>query len=207
MDRDTSWTVITEQRIVLAELLDALSPEQWEAPSLCDGWRIRDVAAHVALTPQHPGFGAMLAGAARARGDFDRLNRELAVAHAARAPGQLVAELREHAASRRLPVVTTYRNLLFDVMVHVQDVAIPLGVTRPMPVAAAREGVQRVWSMGWPFHARRRLGGMRLVATDSDWTAGTGPEVHGTTEVLLLLLTGRTAAARPRLAGAGCRSL
>ena len=207
MDRDASWKVITEQRIALADLLDGLRPDQWEAPSLCDGWRIRDVAAHVALTPQHPGVGAMLAGAVRARGDFDRLNHDLAVDHAARTPDRLVAELREHAASRRLPVVTTYRNLLFDVLVHVQDVAIPLGVERAMPVAAAREGVQRVWSMGWPFHARRWLGGMRLVATDSDWTAGAGPEVHGTTEVLLLLLTGRTAAAQPRLTGPGCRSL
>lgn len=207
MDRDESWDVIAEQRRALADLLDGLTPEQWEAPSLCDGWRIRDVAAHVALTPQHPGSGAMLVGAVRARGNFDRLNRDLALAHAARPPQRLVAELREHAASRRLPVVTTWRNLLFDVLVHVQDVAVPLGVDRAMPVAAAREGVQRVWSMGWPFHARRRLAGMRLVATDSDWSAGTGPEVHGTTETLLLLVTGRTAAAQPRLTGPGCRSL
>ncbi|MDN5930645.1 MAG: maleylpyruvate isomerase family mycothiol-dependent enzyme [Pseudonocardia sp.] len=143
----------------------------------------------------------------RSRGNFDRLNHDLAIDHAARPPDRLVAELREHAASRRLPVVTTCRNLLFDVLVHVQDIAIPLGVDRAMPVAAAREGVQRVWSMDWPFHARRRLGGMRLVATDSDWSAGAGPEVHGTTEVLLLLLTGRTVAAQPRLTGPGCRSL
>ncbi|GAA2556663.1 maleylpyruvate isomerase family mycothiol-dependent enzyme [Pseudonocardia hydrocarbonoxydans] len=207
MDRDASWEVIAGQRTALADLLDGLAPEQWEAPSLCEGWRVRDVAAHVALTPQHPGPGAMLVGAVRARGDFDRLNRDLALAHAERGPDRLVAELRAHAANRRLPVVTTYRNLLFDVLVHVQDVAIPLGVEQPMPVAAAREGVQRVWSMGWPFHARRRLGGMRLVATDSDWTAGDGPEVHGTTGALLLLLTGRTAAALPRLAGPGCRAL
>lgn len=207
MDRDASWKVIAEQRIAMADLLDGLAPEQWEQPSLCDGWRIRDVAAHVALTPQHPGIGAMVAGAVRARGDFDRLNRDLAVEHAARTPQRLVAELREHATSRRLPVVTTYGNLLFDVLVHVQDVAIPLGVARAMPVAAARAGVERVWAMGWPFHARRRLGGLRLVASDSDWAAGAGSEVHGTTAELLLLLTGRTAAARSRLTGPGCREL
>jgi uncharacterized protein (TIGR03083 family) len=207
MDRDESWQVIAEQRLVMADLLADRSPEEWDSPSLCAEWRIRDVAAHVALTPQHPSLGAMIAGAVRARGNFDRLNRDLALQHSSRPTHQLVAELREHATSRRLPAVTTYRNLLFDVLVHVQDVAIPLGVVHPMPVDAARAGVERVWSMGWPFRARRRLAGLRLTATDSDWSGGVGDDVHGPTEALLMLLTGRTSAALPKLNGAGRQRL
>jgi uncharacterized protein (TIGR03083 family) len=205
VDREESWRVIAAERRALADVLAGLTPEQWETGSLCTGWRVRDVAAHV--TPLYPGLGSMIAGAVRARGDFDRLNHDIAVEHAQRPSEQLVAELREHADSRRLPIVTTWSNLLFDVMVHVQDVAIPLGVSHPMPVAAARAGAERVWRMGWPFHARRRLRGLRLVATDCDWSAGEGEELHGPIGALLLLVTGRDGAAAPLLDGPGAARL
>jgi uncharacterized protein (TIGR03083 family) len=136
----------------------------------------------------------MLVEVARARGSFNRLNHDIAVRHADRPGADLVAELRERAASRRLPPVTSYRNILFDVLVHGQDIAIPLGRRRAMPPAAARAGAARVWAMGWPFWARRRLAGFHLHATDIEWAAGTGPlEVLGPISALLLLLTGRTA--------------
>jgi uncharacterized protein (TIGR03083 family) len=201
MDEETSWTVIAEQRLALADLLDGLTADEWERPSLCAGWRVRDVAAHVAMAPQPPGPAAMLGAAVRARGSFDRLNHDAAVRHAARPPSEIVAELRRHATSRRLPAVTNYRNIVPDVLVHAQDIAIPLGRDLPMPTAAARAGADRVWAMGWPFWARRRLRGMRLTATDTDWSAGAGDEVTGPIAALLLLLTGRTATARPHLAG------
>ncbi|WP_433294041.1 maleylpyruvate isomerase N-terminal domain-containing protein [Actinoplanes sp. CA-030573] len=51
---EASWTVITQQRLALAELLAGLTGTEWEHPSLCAGWRVRDVAAHVALAPQPP---------------------------------------------------------------------------------------------------------------------------------------------------------
>jgi uncharacterized protein (TIGR03083 family) len=207
MDRDQHWATIARQRRELADLLDDLTDDEWERPSLCTQWRVRDVVAHLVLTPQPPTPGRLLAGAVRVRGDFDRLNHDLAVAHAAATPADLTAQLREHAGSRRRPVVTTYRNLHFDVLVHVQDIAVPLGRSLPMPVDAARTGLERVWTMGWPFHARRVLAGVRLTATDSDWAVGGGPEVRGPTEALLLLATGRTSAALPRLAGPGVARL
>lgn len=77
---------------------------------------------------------------------------------------------------------------------HSQDIALPLGRNLSVPVAATHRGLQRVWEMGWPFNARKRLGGFALRATDSDWRAGTGPEVKGPALALLLLLTGRTQA-------------
>jgi uncharacterized protein (TIGR03083 family) len=206
VDAEHSWRVIEHERRSLADLLADLTEDQWETPSLCEGWRVRDVAAHVAMAPQVPGIGSMLADAARAGGRFHTFNHDAAVRHAARPTEQIVSELREFAGSRKLPVVTNYRNIVFDVLVHGQDIAIPLGLTRDMPVDAARAGADRIWTMGWPFWARRRLRGVRLQATDVQWSVGDGPEVRGPIAALLLLLTGRPAAL-PRLTGDGVPTL
>ncbi|MEU7814273.1 maleylpyruvate isomerase N-terminal domain-containing protein [Pseudonocardia sp. NPDC049154] len=124
MDRDEKWAVIAGRRRELADLLAGLHEEEWERPSLCAEWRIRDVAAHVALTPQSPGILRILAAGVRAGGDFQALSA-------------------------------------------------------------------------------------RLVATDVDWTAGDadGAEIRGSADALLLLLTGRSAAALPRLTGDGLERL
>jgi len=206
MQRDEYWQLIAAERLSLAELLDGLSPAEWETPSLCEGWRVRDVAAHVALPPQVPGLPRLLAEAVRARGSYHRLNHDLAVRHAARPVQQIAAELREHAHSRRLPVVTNYRNVLLDVLVHGQDIAIPLGRTRSMPLEAALVSAERLWTMGWPFWSRRRLRGVRVSATDVDWSAGRGAAVEGPIAAVLLLLTGRPAAFE-QLSGDGVAEL
>ena len=207
MDREHSWQVITEQRLGLAGLLEELSDTEWEQPSLCAGWRVRDVAAHVAMASQVLGLGSLLGDGVRARGSFHRLNHDVAVRHAARPTHEIVAELRTYADSHRLPVMTNYRNILFDVLVHTQDIAIPLGRHYPMPSEAARAGADRVWTMGWPFWARHRLRGMRLLATDTEWSAGVGVELRGPIRMLLLLLTGRTATALPHLSGPGVHTI
>jgi hypothetical protein len=106
-----------------------------------------------------------------------------------------------------MPVVTNAQNILLDVLVHGQDIAVPLGLDHPVPSAAGLAAFHRIWSMGWPFHARRRLAGVTLVATDADLAVGDGPEVHGHLADLLLLTTGRTAAARARLSGPGLEQL
>jgi uncharacterized protein (TIGR03083 family) len=207
MDGEAKWQVIAQQRRVLADLLADLDAEQWEQPSLCEGWRIKDVAAHIAFTPQSPGLPAILLMAARHRFDFDRINHDMAVALADRPPSEIVGLLRYLADSRRKPAITTVDNLVFDTLVHIQDVAVPLGLTVAMPVDSARAGAERVWRMGWPFWAKRRLRGLRLVATDTEWSAGAGAEVRGTAQALLLLLTGRTETALPHLDGPGVTQL
>lgn len=207
MDRDEKWTVIGEQRRVLADLLATLTDAEWERPSLCAEWRIKDVAAHVALTPQSPGLFRIVGKGIRARGNFDGLNRDMALTHATRPPAALVGELRDLADSRSKPAVTTLDNLLFDTLVHIQDVALPVGRTVAMPLDAAHAGLDRVWRMGWPFWARRRLRGLQLRATDVSWSAGNGEQVDGPAWALLLLLTGRTAAALPALSGPGTARL
>lgn len=207
MDREQAWQAIEQERRRIADLLDTIADHEWDIPSLCAGWRVRDVAAHVALAPQPPGVREMITWAVRSRGSFHRLNHDVSVAHAeVRTGAELVAELRAHAASRRLPVLTGYRNILFDTLVHAQDIAVPLGRVLPMPVDAAAAGATRVWTMGWPFWARRRLRGFRLRATDVEWAVGAGAEVSGPIEALLLLLTGRVVAF-DRLSGPGVEVL
>jgi uncharacterized protein (TIGR03083 family) len=206
VDAETSWRVIERERLSLAALLENLTDDQLNAPSLCDGWRVKDVAAHVALTPQAPSALTMVVEGVRAGGRFHKINRDFAVRHAERPGADLVAELREHAASRRLPKVTNYRNIVLDIVVHGQDIAIPLGIPREMPKDAAYAGIERAWTMGWPFGVKRPLKRFRFTATDIDWAAGNGPEVRGPISALLLLLTGRPAAL-PQLSGAGVEQL
>jgi uncharacterized protein (TIGR03083 family) len=209
LDEDAVWAATDRERSSLADLLDDLREEEWEAPSLCAGWRVREVAAHLALA--HTGSGAALAEMVRARGSFDRMIRDTALRHAAAPPAQLTGEIRAMVGSRRRAPGITHLEPLIDVLVHGQDIAVPLGRERPVPVGPAVAAATRVWTTPWPlstaFHCRRRLRGLELVATDAGWRAGAGERVEGPIEALLLLLTGRTAAALPRLTGPGADRL
>ena len=208
LDEDAVWAAVDAERLSLADLLQGLSDQEWATPSLCTGWRVRDVAAHLALA--HMTAGRALVAVVRARGDFDRMVLDTARLHAAAPPQQLVAELRAMVGSRRTAPGITSLEPLLDVLVHGQDIGLPLGRRRRMPVDAAATAATRVWTYRWPlsraFQARERLGGLQLVATDTDWSVGEGVRVEGPVEALLLLLTGRTAAI-DRLSGPGTRRL
>jgi len=200
------WPAVRSVRLRLADLLDTLSPSEWDAASLCDGWRVRDVAGHVALVPTIT-TRQLLAAAPRARFNPNRINTLLAVQAGSAATSEIVQRVRDHADDRTTAKALDTRNALFDVIVHSQDIAIPLNRTFEVPVDFTRQGLDRVWEMGWPFNARRRLAGRTLTATDTAWTVGSGPEVYGSALSLLLLLTGRTSTARTELAGAGLEGL
>lgn len=204
MDIETQWDCVEAERRGLAALLAGLSPDQWDTPSLCAAWRVRDVAAHVAMTPAGaPSTWQILSGLVRARGDLWGFGRDVAIAWGAdRATDDIVVTLDQQAASRRKPVVTSAENMLLDVLVHAQDIAVPLGIHHPVPPDAGTTAFQRIWSMGWPFHARRKHAGLRLEATDADLIVGEGPLVLGSLSDLLLLATGRTSACE-RLDGPG----
>jgi uncharacterized protein (TIGR03083 family) len=200
VDSDELWTTIDEQRTSLADLLSALTPQEWEQPSWCTGWRVRDVAAH--LTLAQTTLAVALPALLRARGSFDRMVHDTAVTRAAAPPEELVVAIRAMVGSRRRAPVVTEVEPLLDVLVHGQDIARPLGRDRPVPAAAAATAATRAWRMGWPFWARRRLRGTSLAATDSDWRVGSGPLVRGSTGDLLLLVTGRRQVL-PQLSGPG----
>lgn len=145
----------------------------------------------------------MLRVAPRSRMNPHRINTTLAIRYGSAPPHEIVARIREHSRERRTAKGLDTANALFDLAVHSQDMALPLGRTFTVPVASAVAGLDRVWEMGWPFRARHRLGGLTLSATDGTWSVGTGPEVRGPAMALLLLMTGRTQAAAPSLEGPG----
>jgi uncharacterized protein (TIGR03083 family) len=208
-DADAVWAATDRERLDLADLLDDLAPAEWEQPSLCAGWRVRDVAAHLALA--QTGAGRAVLDLMRARGSLQRMIHDTAVRHAALPPAQLAEQIRSMAGSRRTAPGVTPLEPLLDVLTHGQDIAVPLGRQRTMPVAAAAAAATRVWDMPWPmsstFSPRRRLAGLRLVATDVDWSVGEGDAVQGRIQDLLMVLTGRTAAVAEQLAGPGASRL
>jgi uncharacterized protein (TIGR03083 family) len=199
---DEYWSAVRSVRLGVADLLESLPAQDWDAPSLCAGWRIRDVAGHLALVPVLSTWG-LVSAAPRAGFNPHRINTQLAIRQGLRDRQEILAVLRAHAGDRRNAKVLDSRDSLFDVIVHSQDIAVPVGRGFAVPTGYTSRGLQRVWEMGWPFHARRRLAHLTLRATDAEWTVGAGPEVVGTALDLLLLLTGRTPAVLEKLSGAG----
>lgn len=200
------WSAVRALRLSIADLLDTLDSAEWDAPSLCQDWRVRDVAGHLSLVPTITTW-ELLGAAPRARFNPDRINTILSIRYGSRAPAEIVARIREHAADRRTAKVLDTRNSLFDAIVHSQDIARPLNRDFPVPAGYCREGLERVWAMGQPFQAKRNLSGLTLSATDTDWTVGTGPHITGPALALLLLLTGRTSSAVSALRGPGLDTL
>ena len=199
MDVDTVWRHIDEQRESLADLVASFTTEQWTTPSLCDGWQVGDVAAHLTLAQM--GLGTAFVEVLRARGSFNKMIRDTALRAAGDEPAVYADRLRAMVGSRRKAPGVTHLEPLTDALVHGQDMAVPLGIDRPVPVDAAAVCAQRCYDMGFPFGARKRLRGLRLVATDTDWSVGEGSVVEGRVRALLLLVTGRTKAALPHLVG------
>jgi uncharacterized protein (TIGR03083 family) len=205
----TVWQLIRNERLSLARMLEQTPDGRWTTPSLCAEWSVHQVLAHLVMTPAgEPHVGAMAKALVRARGHLWEAGRDMAVSYASRDPQELLASLREAADARTKPVFVISRNILLDLVVHGQDIAVPLGLRRPVPDDAAVPVLQRIWAMGWPFHARRRMTGVHLqchgdTATDVVWEVGSGPLVRGPAGDMALLMTGRTGAALPQLTGPG----
>ncbi|OHV30264.1 hypothetical protein BBK14_16755 [Parafrankia soli] len=209
MQKDEVWRAIDTQRLRVAGLLEKLTDDEWRSPSLCDGWTVRDVAAH--LTMQQTGLGGALRMAARSPGGMKRVIRCSACLRAAAPTEQMIAGIRGMVGSRKHNVGVTYRETLIDILVHGLDIAVPLDRPLEIPLDAAAVAADRVWSVvfptfGYPFFPRKRLRGLRLTASDADWAAGEGAPVDGPMDAILLLLTGRVAALS-RLSGDGVPAL
>ncbi|WP_214403048.1 maleylpyruvate isomerase family mycothiol-dependent enzyme [Pseudonocardia lacus] len=198
------WT--RTERLGLADLLDGLDDDQWRAPSLCAGWTVHDLAAHLTLSTRTT-LGMVVREAVRARGSFDRMELVLARERAARFDRhELVAQLRETAGSARRAPGAGPLDPLVDALVHGQDLARALDIPRSMPPRPAVAALEHVRTSAF-YGARRRFRGTRLVATDVGWAAGDGPEeIRGPVSELLLVATGRTAGLAG-VSGPGARRL
>ncbi|MGE5287445.1 MAG: maleylpyruvate isomerase family mycothiol-dependent enzyme [Micromonosporaceae bacterium] len=206
MEHSDAWTAIDDQRRALVHVLEDLSETEWRQPSLCDGWTVRQVVAHLAL--QNTTWSAMpraVLDLIRYAGMNGAIHR-MACRHAELPVEVIIGEIRDRIGVwRPLPTVT-FRETAIDYLVHGQDIAVPLGRTLPMPAGLAVIAADRVWSRPRMFHAREKLAGYRLVADDAPWAAGQGHEISGQIGALLLLLTGRPAAL-PQLSGPGVAGL
>jgi uncharacterized protein (TIGR03083 family) len=202
MEDDEYWDVVTRLRLGVADQLETLSTADWDAPSLCDGWRVRDVAGHLSIIPTIT-TAELVAAMPRTGFNLNRVNTLIARRYGSAEPAAILASIREHAHDRTTAKALNTADSLFDLVVHGQDMFRPLGQRFEVPADVAVAGLDRVWEMGWPFRASRRLGHVTLSATDAAWTRGSGPEVRGPAVALLLLLTGRAGAAADDLSGPG----
>ena len=192
MDKDASWRVIDQHRVVVSDLLAGLTDGAWTTPSLCEGWTVRDVGAHLSMAATSS-IGEVWPWVLRSRGSFDRMIRDSAIDRAGRPTAQIVDDLRGVVGSRRLAPGTLWRDPLLDVIVHAHDIARPLGISVRADPEAARTAADWAWARVFPFFPGRRLRGLRLVADDIGWSRGHGLELRGPVESLLLVSTGRPA--------------
>jgi uncharacterized protein (TIGR03083 family) len=204
---DHVWQAIDAHRLQVAGLLAQLSEDEWRRPSLCAGWTVRDVAAH--LTLQQVGLGGVIGMLLRERGNLDQKIHAAACGRAAAlSTAEMIAEIRGMVGSRRHNAGVTHCETLIDILVHGQDIAVPLGRRLDMPPDAAAAAATRMWSTRWPppFPATKKMRGYRLTATDTSWSVGAGPDVHAPIAAIVLLCTGRLAALS-QLSGEGAVDL
>jgi uncharacterized protein (TIGR03083 family) len=146
VERAEIVSTVERERLDLADLLDDLGPEERTRPSLARGWTVQDVVAHLTLTTRLSPVAAMT-GVLTARGDLNRMIGDSARARAAQyTPAELVAQLRETAASARRPLGTRPPDPMVDMLAHGQDIVRPLGRTRGMPAPAVSAALDHVWA-------------------------------------------------------------
>jgi uncharacterized protein (TIGR03083 family) len=199
------WGVLADERRALADELAALDGSEWAVPSLCGAWTTREVLGHLVVPLVHS-TGDIVRAGARALGRFDRANEALARAQAVRPVEDLLDDLRRHADHRFHPPGFGPEAPLTDLLLHAQDIRVPLG--RPSPVAPARYRpvLDLLSAARSAVIMRRRPPRLRLEATDLDWSHGDGPTVTGRAEDLALSLGGRSAVV-DQLAGDGHAAL
>jgi uncharacterized protein (TIGR03083 family) len=190
------------ERSDLAAFLDTLSPQEWYAPSLCKEWTVKDVVAHVVSYEELTTLGLMKRFA---KGRFVHANDVGVQEFAPMSSEELKEFLGRHLRPRGLTAAFGGMIALVDGTVHHQDIRRALGYPRTVPV----DRLERILPLvpGNPrLGAGRRIRGLRLTATDVAWSHGSGPEVNGTGEALLMAMTGRPEAVT-ELSGPGQATL
>jgi len=192
MPKTDVWPVVHAERKALAADLHGLRDDQWEQPSLCRGWSVRDVLAHMTATAQMSGprFFAKLAGSGfslarlQAR-DITRVRGATPVDTLAAFESQV-----ETTGGPPGPVET----MLGETLVHAEDVRRPLGIPHVSPLDAVARVADFYASSNLVIGGKRRVAGLALHATDTDWSHGEGPTVSGPVLSIVLAMTGRVVA-------------
>jgi uncharacterized protein (TIGR03083 family) len=182
---------VRDEMLDLAHRLADLNDEQWNSPSLCTEWRIRDVLAHVTAGAEGAfGVGAIFGGMLHHGFNYNRW-----VAADGKARGQQDPEVMLNALRTAATTGNAHGGArsLAHVLIHGQDMCRPLGITRDLPEDHLRPVADFV-ETSFIFRAKKRIAGLKLTATDMDWSSGQGPEVRGPAEALVMMMAGRSVA-------------
>jgi uncharacterized protein (TIGR03083 family) len=181
---------VAGQFLALAELLEGVSDAEWDTLSLCEGWRVREVIAHMTMAARYS-EDQFMAELRECDFDFGRLSNRIASRDAELATVELVANLRSKVMQRWTPPVGGSRGALNHVVIHGLDVTVPLGVARLASGEVIGDVLDALTEGGGHAHFGIEIDGRRLEATDLPWSYGSGPVLRGSAEDLALVLCGR----------------
>jgi uncharacterized protein (TIGR03083 family) len=188
-DTDLQESVAAECR-ALADLLSGLAPEAWDTPSLCAGWRVREVVAHLTMPARYT-TARFIAEMARARGSFHRMADRSAQRDGALPADELVAALRAARLHAWKPPGGGHQGALVHAVIHGLDVTTPLGLRRRVPRDRLRIVLAGLSTSRSLRYFGVDLSGVELQADDIGWSLGSGTLLAGDAQDLALLLAGR----------------
>jgi uncharacterized protein (TIGR03083 family) len=188
---DTEYrAMIAEERAEFAAVLADLPATQWDAPTLCDGWRVREVVAHMTM-PFRMTAPRFALGMLRARGNFNRMADHAARQDTARlSADDLAASMRDNVHHPWKAGPGGYEGALIHDIVHSLDITVPLGMDRRLPDDRLRVLTRLGSKRGIKFFGVD-LTGVQLRADDLDWTFGSGAPLCGRAQDLALVVFGR----------------
>ncbi|MEV6758591.1 maleylpyruvate isomerase family mycothiol-dependent enzyme [Streptomyces sp. NPDC051214] len=182
--------MVHTERAALVEDLAHLDDKQWDHPSLCEGWTVHDVVAHLVDTARTTRLG-FVGGMIRARFDFDRQNARGVRRRRGASPQETLERLRQVTTRTSAPPAPLDTRLVEEV-VHGEDIRRPLGLTHTyLPEAVIRSLRLQARTSASFGGAKEAVAALQLAPTDADLTIGEGPQVHGTALSLLLAISGR----------------
>jgi uncharacterized protein (TIGR03083 family) len=187
-----AWSMIHAERRSLADDLSGLTEEQWARPSLCTGWSVRDVLAHMTATAKMTPakFFPALAGSGFNFGTFtDKVKaKELG------SSGQATLENFKGVLNATTHPPGPTLAMVGEAVVHSADIRQPLGIDHQSSAEAMTAAADFYKRSNLLIGAKRRMTGLRFAATDVDWSSGSGPEVSGPMISIVLAMCGRPAA-------------
>ena len=189
MDDNKTWQLIHEERAAIADTLASLTSSQWAEPSLCGTWSVHVAAGHILAGAEQTRANfmkRMLANGLRFNTMMDRDARRIGTLP----PSEIITRLRATTTTTNRPPAPVM-TMLGEIVVHGHDIRGAIGEpssTNPEAIAAC---LQMFSGANFPVGTKKRISGLRLVATDAGWTHGAGDEVSGPGISLLMAMTGR----------------
>jgi uncharacterized protein (TIGR03083 family) len=181
---------IADECCALADLLEVAPPEIWDALSLCEGWRTREVVAHMTMPVRYPG-PRFMSELEAAGGDFTRLSNTVAARDGELPPAALLAGLRSDVLHAWRPPGGGAAGALVHCVIHGLDITEATGLGRTVPGERTGRVLSFLTGSDSPNPFAVDLTGVQLHADDLAWSYGSGEVVSGPAQVLALVVCGR----------------